>query len=131
MRSTARGIAEQHPNFDGILTSPLVRARQTAEPVAKAIQKDPIETEALSPWADPKEILEEIERRKLSRSLLVGHMPHLGKLLGYLLTGRTGTAVEIKKSALVRVEFDGSSPEPPGTLTLLLTGKALSRGRKT
>lgn len=133
MRSTARGIAEQQPEFDGILTSPLVRARQTAEPVAKAIQpgKDPIETEALSPWADPKEILEEIERRKLSRSLLVGHMPHLGKLLGYLLTGRTGTAVEIKKSALVRVEFDGSSPEPPGTLTLLLTGKALSRGRKT
>jgi len=132
MRSTARAIAQQAPDFDGILTSPLVRARQTAEPVAKAIhsRKNPIETEALSPWADPKEILEEIERRKLSRSLLVGHMPHLGKLLGYLLTGRPGTAVEIKKSALARVEFENGSATPPGTLTLLLTRKALSRGRK-
>jgi phosphohistidine phosphatase len=129
MRSTARAIAQQKPRFDGILTSPLVRARQTAEPVARAIHagKAPIQTEALSPWADPKEILEEIERRKLTRSLLVGHMPHLGKLLGYLLTGRQGTAVEIKKSSLARVEFDGASPDPPGTLTLLLTAKALSR----
>ena len=133
MRSAARAIAQQKPKFDGILTSPLVRARQTAEPVAREIQpgKKLIETEALSPWADPKEILDEIERRKLSRSLLVGHMPHLGKLLGYLLTGRTGTAMEIKKSALARVEFDGSTPEPPGTLTLLLTGKDLSRKSKT
>ena len=132
MRSAARAIAQQKPNFDGILTSPLVRARQTAEPVAQAIQpgKEPIETEALSPWADPKEILQEIERRKLSRSLLVGHMPHLGKLLGYLLTGRTGTAMEIKKSALARIEFHGGTADPPGTLTLLLTGKDLSRGKK-
>src|SRR5215510_10796779 len=62
MRSTARAIAQQKPNFDGILTSPLVRARQTAEPVARATNggKGLIETEALSPWADPKEILQEI-----------------------------------------------------------------------
>ena len=43
--------------------------------------------DALSPDADPKEILREIERRGLRRVLVVGHMPHLGKLLGYLVSG--------------------------------------------
>ena len=131
MRAMAGAIARQRPDFDAILTSPLRRARQTAEPVARALDSDEklMHTNALSPWADPKEILEEIEKRSLSRVLLVGHMPHLGQLLGYLLTGQTGTGVEFKKGALARVEFDGDARESPGTLTLLLTSKTLSRAK--
>jgi phosphohistidine phosphatase len=132
MRLAARAIARLKPDFDAILTSPLRRARQTAGPVARALrsEKNLIQTAALSPWADPREILDEIEKRKAVRSLLVGHMPHLGKLLGYLLTGRAGAEVELKKGALARVEFAGGSPKAPGTLTLLLTSKALSRRAK-
>ncbi len=129
MRAAATTIARLAPKFDAILTSPLRRARQTAEPVARAMGQgsDLIETVALAPYADPEEVLREIERRRRKRVLLVGHMPHLGKLLGYLLTGRPNTPVEIKKGALARVEFDGETPKPPGTLTLLLTSKALAR----
>jgi hypothetical protein len=54
-------------------------------------------------------------------------MPHLGKLLGYLLTGRSNTSIDIKKAALARIEFDGETLEPPGTLTLLLTSQDLAR----
>jgi phosphohistidine phosphatase len=128
MRLAARAIADLEPKLDAILTSPLLRARQTAEPVARALgqRDDLIETEALSPGADPREILREIEKRRLTRALVVGHMPHLGRLLGYLLTGRSGTVIEIKKGALARIEFEGETPEPPGTLTLLLTSKALA-----
>ena len=129
MRSVAKAIARLEPKLDAILTSPLVRARQTAEPVARALslRDDLIETSALSPDADPKEILREIEKRRLGRVLVVGHMPHLGKLLGYLLTGRPSTLIDIKKAALARVEFDGKTPEPPGTLTLLLNPEDLVR----
>lgn len=129
IRAMAGAIARLNPDFDAILTSPLLRARQTAQPVAKALDSDEklMQTNALSPWADPKEILEEIEKRSLSRVLLVGHMPHLGQLLGYLLTGQAGTGVEFKKGALARVEFDGDALELPGTLTLFLTSKTLSR----
>ncbi len=129
MSSAARAIARLNPRFDAILTSPLLRARQTAEPVARALgQEDSlIESEALSPVADPKEILREIESRRLTRALVVGHMPHLGKLLGYLLTGRSDAPIEINKGSLARVEFEGKTAKPPGTLTLLLTTKALSR----
>ena len=129
MKAAAQSIVRLEPRFDAILTSPLRRARQTAEPVAQALdqEKGLIETVALAPGADPREILREVEQRKCKRALLVGHMPHLGKLLGYLLTGRPNTPVEVKKGALARVEFEDETPKPPGTLTLLLTSKALAR----
>ena len=129
MRAAAQGIAKLDPRFDAIWTSPLRRARQTAEPVARVLDQtdDLIETGALAPDADPCEILREIEKRGMKRVLLVGHMPHLGKLLGYLITGRSNTPVEMKKGALARVEFEEGTPKPPGTLTLLLTSKDLAR----
>ncbi len=132
MSAAALTIARLEPRFDAILTSPLRRARQTAEPVARALgqRDDLIETDALSPGADPKEILREIEKRRMKRVLLVGHMPHLGRLLGYLLTGRSNAHMEMKKGALARIEFEGAIPKPPGTLTLLLTSKALARQRR-
>jgi phosphohistidine phosphatase len=132
MSAAALTIARLEPKFDAILTSPLRRARQTAEPVARALGQwdDLIETDALSPGADPKEILLEIKKRKMKRVLLVGHMPHLGRLLGYLLTGRSNAHMEMKKGALARIEFEGATPSPPGTLTLLLTSKALARQRR-
>jgi hypothetical protein len=47
-------------------------------------------------------------------------------LLGYLLTGRPDTSIDLKKAALARIQFDGDAPKPPGTLTFLLTAKDLS-----
>jgi phosphohistidine phosphatase len=128
MRLVAAAIARLEPKLDAILTSPLVRARQTAEPVARALslEKELIETDALLPAADPREILREIEKRRLRRAMVVGHMPHLGRLLGYLLTGRPDVSIDIKKAALARVEFGGDTPKPPGTLTFLLTSKELA-----
>jgi len=133
MRSAARAIADLEPKLDAILTSPLQRARQTAEPVARALgqRDDLIETDALSPGADPRQILREIEKRRLTRALVVGHMPHLGRLLGYLLTGRSGSIIEMKKGALARIEFEGETPKPPGTLILLLTSKDLAKKAKS
>ncbi len=34
--------------------------------------------------------------------------------------------MEMKKGALARIEFERATPKPPGTLTLLLTDKALA-----
>jgi phosphohistidine phosphatase len=129
MRSVAQAIARLEPKLDAILTSPLLRARQTAEPVARALGRRDllIETESLSPGADPKEILREIGKRRLGGALLVGHMPHLGRLLGYLLTGRSNAMINIRKAALARIEFDGDAPKPPGTLVLFLTSKELAK----
>lgn len=129
MKAVARGIAALEPKFDLILTSPFVRARETVEPVATAVGLDDRieETDALLPDSSPAEILEELSRRRVERALVVGHMPHVGCLLGFLLTGDSGFRTEMKKASLARLELDGSPPRPPALLRLLAPAKLLER----
>jgi phosphohistidine phosphatase len=132
MRQAARTIARLEPGFDAVLTSPLRRARETAEPVTRALglRKRMIETVALEPEADPADVLREVERLEAGRVLLVGHMPHLGRLLGLLVTGRSNVSIEIGKGSLARIEFEGDTPDPPGVLTLFLPLKELAKQRR-
>ena len=106
MRLVAKAIARLEPGYHAILVSSLVRAVETAEPVAHACGfTEPLkESKALRPGADPHAILEEISRLRAENVLLVGHMPHLGRLLGRLLTGRDDVDVPMKKAALAAFE---------------------------
>src|SRR5918997_458421 len=78
---------------DLLLVSPLVRARQTAELAAEALRprRGPLESAALAPGGRPEEVLAALrgamegEGASGARSaLLVGHMPDLGELAGWL-----------------------------------------------
>lgn len=111
MKSVAKAIAKLDAGYDAILVSPLVRSRQTAEPVAEAcgFRKALTETRALLPNADPVELLHEVARGKAGSVLVVGHQPHLGRLLGVLLTGRADLEVPMKKAALAAFEA-GADP---------------------
>lgn len=111
MRAVARAIAGLEPAYDAILVSPLVRSRQTAEPVAEAcgFKKALTETKTLLPNADPVELLHELAKGKAGSVLVVGHQPHMGRLLGLLLTGRPDLEVPMKKAALAAFET-GSDP---------------------
>jgi phosphohistidine phosphatase len=108
-----------------ILTSPLVRAVQTAE-VAAAIlphRREVVRTNALLPTASPEEVWQELRSRKKEQELLlVGHEPLLSQLIGYLL-GAPGLRVELKKAGLVRIQIERFTPTPSGTLQWLLTPK--------
>lgn len=128
MRLVARGIAAMEPGYDAVLVSPLVRARQTAEPVAKACGvKKLIETEALVPSADPEEVLDEIARGKWGAVLLVGHQPHMGRLFGRLLTGRTGFSLEMKKASLAGFSCEWGSSLGRAELRFYLPPRLLER----
>ena len=108
-----------------ILTSPYVRARQTAE-IAREILKvkqDMVETHALTPMAQPREAWEEIRAlRSESSILLASHEPLMGQLLGFLL-GVPGLQVEFKKGAIARVDVNSFGPTPRGVLKWFLTAK--------
>ena len=108
-----------------ILTSPYVRARQTAE-IAREILKikqDMVETHALTPMAQPREAWEEIRAlRSESSILLASHEPLMGQFLGFLL-GVPGLQVEFKKGAIARVDVNGFGPTPRGVLKWFLTAK--------
>ena len=106
MKAVARAISRMEPDFDAILVSPLVRARQTAEPVAAACHfKDELRvTEALLPGSDPSTLLEELEGSEWKTVLVVGHEPHMGRLFGRLVSGRRDVEVPMKKASLAVFE---------------------------
>ena len=107
MKAVARAISRMEPDFDAILVSPLVRARQTAEPVAAACHfKDELRvTEALLPGSDPSTLLEELEGSEWKTVLVVGHEPHMGRLFGRLVSGRKDVEVPMKKASLAVFEL--------------------------
>ncbi len=111
MKTVAKAVAKLDAEYDAILVSPFVRARQTAEPVAEAcgFRKPLLETKALVPNADPVEVLHELARLAPGAALLVGHQPHLGRLLGLLFSGRTDVEAPMKKAGLAGFE---TGPDP-------------------
>lgn len=72
----------------GILHSGKTRARETAEIVADrlGVSNDTQEAEALEPLADPRIWAERLKETD-EDLVLVGHLPHLGKLAAQLVCG--------------------------------------------
>ncbi len=125
-REVARGLAALEPGIGLVLTSPFARARQTAEPVARALKLSGRlrETAALEPDRDPEEVLGEVRSEGIESVLLVGHEPHLGALLGRLVFGRPGPTIPMKKAAVARLEWEGSGS---ASLRALLPARILAR----
>lgn len=111
-----------------VLTSPLVRARDTATIFAQAARwPKAIECDALSPEASPEEVLEALRRHeKVTRAAVVGHQPHLGRLLALCVRGPAQPdAFELKKSGIACVTFEGTARAGRGVLTWLLIPRLL------
>jgi phosphohistidine phosphatase len=125
-REVGKGLSALEPGISLVLTSPYVRARQTAEAAARALRlgEQIRVTRALEPDADPDEVLGEVREAGVESVLLVGHEPHMGALLGRLVSGRRGLAIPMKKAAVARVSWDGSGA---GELRALLPPKVLER----
>ncbi len=113
---------------DVVLTSALVRAKQTAQYLSSGLpSKPPIKVvDALSPGHSPAEMMEQIARegRGHSRIAIVGHEPDLGELTGWLLG--TKRAVPIKKGGACRIDLDMLSARH-GTLAWQLPPRALRK----
>jgi phosphohistidine phosphatase len=111
-----------------IMTSPYVRARETAEIVARALgfPLDSIEeNSALEPGEDPRGILAELRARPGSPTLLCGHAPHVDRLIARIV-GAPLPITELKKGGVACLELPGG-PASPGILRWLLSSRALRR----
>jgi phosphohistidine phosphatase len=121
------GLIEIDVTMDVVLTSPLVRARDTAMILAAGLKPKPavVEIEALSPGGRAQAVIEAIKQhtKRHRRLALVGHEPDLGELAARLLGARG--SVEFKKGGVAFIEVDGATPGGPGTLHWHLTPKAL------
>ncbi|HEU4556598.1 MAG TPA: phosphohistidine phosphatase SixA [Longimicrobium sp.] len=119
MRRGAMGLRSILADLDLVATSPLVRAVQTAEVVADVFGGMQITTvDQLSPDHAPDDMLPWLRSHDPGTTIaVIGHEPHLGFLVGWLLTGRHESFVELKKGAAVLLEFD--DPPSAGGATLL------------
>jgi len=126
LRKTARGLNAIGVGFDQIVTSPLVRTRQTADIFAEELKSKPpvVTADALAPAGTPASVIQEIARHvRKPRVALVGHEPNLGELAAQLIGSRT--PLEFKKGGICRIDFDVLPPKGAGALRWFLTPKIL------
>ena len=88
VEEAARGAAAKRIQVSEILHSDKLRAKQTAEILARSLlpRRGIRESGGLSPEDDPSIAKAELEASE-SPLMLVGHLPHLGKLASLLVTG--------------------------------------------
>ena len=114
---------EKKVQFEMLITSPYVRARQTADIVAAifGIKGDAfIKSETLLPDTPLDEVITEINSIGRERVGIVGHNPHLSELCGALL-GSNCIGINLKKSAVARIDFPSLARKEEGTLKWLVT----------
>jgi phosphohistidine phosphatase len=128
LRREAKGLTELGVTFDLIITSPLVRTRQTAEAFAETLQGKPniSSSDALAPAGTPAGVIDEIvKHHKKARIALVGHEPNMGELAARLIGAKT--PIPFKKGAICRIDFDVLPPKGFGELRWFLPPRVLRR----
>jgi len=128
-RLVAKGVAEIGVAPDLFLSSPYLRAFQTAEVFAAELEysRNKIRrTDLLLPGAEPLQLFRELAREKeLSAVFLFGHAPHLDDLLATALGSRHHISA-LKKAGVALVELKRLVP-PSGELVWLATPKLLRK----
>jgi phosphohistidine phosphatase len=128
-RAVAHGLQQLNRSFNIIVTSPYVRARQTAEIVAKVLEAEDrlIVSNHLAPTGRAADLIAELHRRYsyLDQVLLVGHEPYLTQLASKLITGNMGLALTLKKAGLIKLRVDALRHGRCATLEWLIPPRVL------
>jgi phosphohistidine phosphatase len=110
LRAAARALKKLALSFDLILSSPFLRAKQTAEIIAKdlKLRKQLAFSDDLTPAGNPRLLIQQLNqfRPEPESVLLVGHEPYLGKLVALLASGNTSLEIDFKKGGLCKLEAE-------------------------
>jgi phosphohistidine phosphatase len=130
-RVIGAGLRRRGVQLAHIVTSPLLRARQTAEEILR-VWSPPLPEIHISPELAPGG-----KRKKLARFLevlgdgpaaLVGHQPDLSELTAWLIGSRRAQ-VDFAKAGVAHVACPDRPGKARGMLILLLTPEWLSDGK--
>jgi len=118
-RAATRSMKKMGIKFDFLVTSPLARAKETAEIVAKGYRwlEAPQEAEELGHGYAVGAVIKLLAKFPPDATVaLVGHEPDLSDLAGALTTKDGRLNIAVKKSGVVGIEFEGPAEEAKGTL---------------
>ena len=128
MQKIARSLKAAGLQADRIFTSPLRRARETAEIAAKILNIPTLEEwDELKPDGSKAELYRKLAKLEQdSRPSLVGHEPYLSSMIGEII-GTTGARLVLKKGGLGKVRITSFTPRISGELRWLLTPKIIAK----
>jgi len=126
LKKEAKALEALGVGFDHIITSPLVRTRQTADVFAETLKSKPSlsQSDALAPAGTSTAVIQELAKHmRKGRIALVGHEPNIGELAARLIGARM--PMEFKKGAICRIDFEVFPPKGIGQLQWFLTPRML------
>ena len=128
-RKIGRALKEIVPRLDALTTSPYVRARETAELIAKSYKRLKAEDlPLLEPGRSPAKLLHWLGQQSEEAIVgLVGHEPDLGEFASYLLSGKASSFFQFKKGGACLVQFDEKPAAGGGRLEWFLAPLHLRR----
>lgn len=125
MRQIAKALRHLGVEFDLILSSPYVRACETAEILSDVfkMKKDIVFSDHLIPEGNPELLIGEINEKHTVDSLaIVGHEPHLSSLIGLLTSEGARLELTLKKGGVCHLSADDlHHQDHRATLEWLLT----------
>jgi phosphohistidine phosphatase len=127
-KECVKGLTWLDLQVDEIFTSPLLRAKQTAEILAAGVSGKPAVKvlDALSPGHTATSVLAQLNKAARRRRIaLVGHEPDLGELAAHLIGA--GRALPFKKGGACRIDVESLSSRRAGALDWFVTPKVLRR----
>jgi phosphohistidine phosphatase len=132
MQEIARGLIRLGVELDWVVSSPMVRAVETAGIVADALSaKVPMDiTETLSPGGSPEALIAFLANHPhRKRVLVVGHEPDLSELAARLVGAGRHAHISFKKGGCCWISFDEFPPKSPGELVWWLTPRVMRKLR--
>jgi phosphohistidine phosphatase len=124
MRKIAAGLRRIVPSLEALATSPLVRARQTADIVAHQYDLKPEIVAELAPAAPLGRLREWLAAHAHGVVAIVGHEPGLSTFASWLISARPESHLVLKKGGACLIDLNALEPGV-GTLEWLLTPKQL------
>jgi phosphohistidine phosphatase len=127
MKKAAAGLRRLIPQIHTLASSPLLRAVQTAQVIARVYGlPESIQTEMLAPNTPPEMLLDWAQIHSADGPLaLVGHEPDLSCWVGWLLTGESRAILHLKKGGVCLLAFSGQLTAGEATLRWALTPRQL------
>ena len=128
-KRVARGLRTLKIRPDVVLHSGLLRARETAEIVAKELQpRRPglVVTEALAHWAEPTTLFEVLVKQKARVIVAVGHCPHVDRFIALACDATKRLITSMGKAGVICLALQDSG-RPAGRIVWMLPPKLLRR----